>query len=151
MQATVIVRSRRQLAVPTIGAAGLTVVGALLIKNQLAIGALIAITFGTINIACLIQLIAPSRLEFSEEKLEYYGFTFQRQIIDWRDIGSFFIGTEGASTWIGYDFLPGHAPNNLTTMLNRLFGVDGHFGGGWSMPAKDLVVLLNRYRCAAIA
>ena len=151
MQATVIVRSRRQLRLPTIGTAALTALGALIIKDQLVIGVLTVITFGTITIVYGIQMIAPSRLELCDKNLAYYGFIFQRKIIDWEDISLFVVGGQGTSTWVSYDYLPGRAPNNLATLINRFFGVDGHFGGGWSMPANDLVVLLNRYRCAAIA
>jgi hypothetical protein len=85
----------------------------------------------------------------NDENLTFRRTLFGSKIIPWRDIDEFVVFSYRSAKSICYRYRAGRAPKDLNTRLQQKFGVDGHLGNGWPMPAEEMVALLNQHVRAA--
>ena len=93
------------------------------------------------------RLVSPARLELSPNGLVWFN---GRKAIDysWSDFAEFRAyrpSPRMRSFFIGFDWAPHSAKrSSLSGVTRSVAGVDGSFGGSWSVDAETLAGLLNQ-------
>ena len=114
------------------------------------IGWMTILFFGLGVLVAIAQIAQPNRLLLSDENLVFQFALRKRTLkIDWLDIDKFFLYNQGHYKFAAFKYLPDRAPHNLITKVNQNLGVDGTLAAGWTIPAEELIDLLNQYRLLA--
>ncbi|MBS1181942.1 MAG: hypothetical protein H6Q99_1822 [Proteobacteria bacterium] len=145
----VIVSSTEKTFLLLIVCAVFVCIGAFMIANGPAtpreyIGAYVGtFFFGGGAFLVVLRLAAPPRLSLSPEGLALFN-GFKTRHYAWSDFSQFVICRSSARTnveYVGFIFELQHGEERGIT--KRLTGIDGGFGGAWSVSPSTLVDLLN--------
>ncbi|HUJ03458.1 MAG TPA: hypothetical protein VLW75_07480 [Rhizomicrobium sp.] len=144
----VVIRSSRvKMLLAFIACSVFAAIGADMTSNESMsrAGYVIAGIFGLGMLFAVFAFVRPAWLELSPKGLRF--FTRRKiECYSWDDFHVFRIYAPGTfSRHVGYILAPQSLRNTkATAIVRRMFGIDGGFGGGWTIGARDLANLLIR-------
>ena len=99
--------------------------------------------FGPLILLFVYQLIRPDHLVLTTEGLTHHALRGTKSW-RWEEIGELYIFRIRGSKHVAFSFAQRPAQPTLIQRANAAVGADASLGTSWSMPAEQMVTLLNQ-------